>query len=355
VRSFFNSIAVPLSFPFNPNAPHTQFDPFPAGHPKKHATKTAIEGLRHVDIRDVPAEERRCHICMQDFVVDGPRSPYVETVQDQDDVPQPSDDGLTAMHIDVDEQTAGKDGFEEEAEFPLAMPCGHVFGSTCLKEWLHESPTCPLCRVEVESYSDEPDPVHTINFLPFLAEFNPHDPNPFFANEPPFPQPVNEPQQPREQTPAEPSQSAEQSDEQGQAGEHHHRHFHFIFVGPPPPPASQQPPPPPLQRPPMPPPRPASRLHRHHPYARTTTPLPPPIPFPSPPSITERPDLFCAQRGVGLCPHDHNEDTGLLRLECGHAFHQDCLEGSMAVEGYPLVSQDERRCPRCRRWRRVLQ
>jgi hypothetical protein len=44
----------------------------------------------------------------------------------------------------------------DERETPLEMPCAHVFGSTCLNAWLYQSPTCPLCRVEVESYADEP-------------------------------------------------------------------------------------------------------------------------------------------------------------------------------------------------------
>ena len=54
------------------------------------------------------------------------------------------------------EKTVQPSSEEDEREYPLEMPCGHVFGSTCLKAWLYQSPTCPLCRVEVESYTDEP-------------------------------------------------------------------------------------------------------------------------------------------------------------------------------------------------------
>jgi len=35
------------------------------------------------------------------------------------------------------------------------MPCGHCFCSVCVKKWLLQSPDCPLCRVEVESYMDQ--------------------------------------------------------------------------------------------------------------------------------------------------------------------------------------------------------
>jgi hypothetical protein len=95
--------------------------------------------------------------------------------------------------------------------------------------------------------------------------------------------------------------------------------------------------------------RPASsHAFRHHPYSRPVT--HPPL---SAPSITDRPDLFCAQRASGLCTHDISDES-LLRLECGHAFHEDCLRVSMVIDGYP-IEQEQRRCLRCRRWMSILQ
>lgn len=38
---------------------------------------------------------------------------------------------------------------EEYGHLPLQMPCGHVFGRSCLSHWLKENTSCPLCRVSV--------------------------------------------------------------------------------------------------------------------------------------------------------------------------------------------------------------
>lgn len=37
----------------------------------------------------------------------------------------------------------------EFAHVPTEMPCGHVFGKSCLFEWLKNQSTCPLCRASV--------------------------------------------------------------------------------------------------------------------------------------------------------------------------------------------------------------
>ena len=43
----------------------------------------------------------------------------------------------------------GMAGEEESAEYPVKMPCGHVFGLCCIEKWLlinEEPASCPLCR-----------------------------------------------------------------------------------------------------------------------------------------------------------------------------------------------------------------
>ena len=306
-----------LLFRAMPFAAAGQFEPMPSGPPKKHATQSAIDKLRVREVTSLPQEERRCNICMQDFVLPhvGPRSPYVEDVKDEDDFSNVIADVESTL-IDQGE-SSGQENVgpkDEEGEVPLEMLCGHVFGSKCLKEWLYQSPTCPLCRIEVESYTDDPVPTATEQGDPDEMEMDPPS--------------AEGPTQTQTQT------------------QTHHPNLavHVIFTAPSPPP-SQSPqtnasvnPPSPISRPP------SSHSIRHHPYARPNP--------PSPPSLADRPDLFCAQRTSGLCTHDLT-DENLLRLECGHAFHVDCLEGSMLIDGYPLT-QRERRCPRCRRWMNVL-
>lgn len=315
-----------------------QFEPMPNTPPKKHATQSALDRLTPVDPKSLPETDRRCNICMQDYWVKpvGPRSPYVTDVKDEEDyevvTPYVEGGGLTEQMDGV--ETPMIDEVKEEAqkpedtETPVQMPCGHIFGAKCLKEWLYQSPTCPLCRVEVESYVDEPTATQ---------------PPPFA-----FPQPQSE-----EQTQgSEPMNIDSQNTEIPQPPQFS---FQFIFTAPSPEtpsttrestPAST--PSPNISRPGT------SHSIRHHPYARSTSSLL------SAPSVQTRPDLFCAQRQSGLCSHDEIEDGGhdhehtLLRLDCGHAFHADCLDGAMTVEGYPVLEDsDERRCPRCRRWGRI--
>jgi hypothetical protein len=330
-----------------------QFEPIPTGPPKKHATQSAIDTLKPVDIATLPEPERRCHICMQDYPVKqvGPRTPYVEDVKDEEDI-------LQDVSMLFESELTGEKGEEEDtvipdvvapseepAEVPVQMPCGHIFGSTCLKAWLYESPTCPLCRVEVESYTEDPQPPTLPNGFPGF---------------PPFPwahPPTSTPTQQSDEMQVDPqSPPNTENPPQPTVPQFGQLEFQFIFTAPPPStpspttttPTATTPSPAPSTRSTTPRPQSGHSI-RHHPYAR--------IPTPSPlsgPSVTDRPDLFCAQRLSGLCPHDHETDDHLLRLECGHAFHEDCLVGSMQVEGYQ-VNDGERRCPRCRRWMSVLQ
>lgn len=329
IRHFFSRLVQGMSMPFGPQ----QYEPVPSGPPKKHATQSALDKLKPVETESLPETDRRCHICMQDYLVKqvGPRSPYVEDVKDEEDQDVTricSHMSLTDDQEDTPEPKAAQEAPSntEEGETPVQMPCGHVFGSTCLKEWLYQSPTCPLCRVEVESYTDEPHP-----------------------SESPFPWFAPPPQQQAPDQSGEPMQVDASNAETGitapqpQPQFFPHLAFQFIITPVPPPPSSA-PNPAPAPNPQVSRSAPAHAA-RHHPYSRSAT--------PAVPSVVDRPDLFCAQRGPGLCPHDIS-DENLIRLECGHAYHPDCLETSMISSGYS-IDGNEMRCPRCRRWMNVLQ
>lgn len=58
---------------------------------------------------------------------------------------------------------------DHEEEFdhgPLRMPCGHVFGRSCLAQWLKTATNCPLCRVALVEPAPQPSipPVSYIRF-----------------------------------------------------------------------------------------------------------------------------------------------------------------------------------------------
>jgi hypothetical protein len=45
------------------------------------------------------------------------------------------------------------DPMDPEAEEPVQLVCGHVFGATCIEKWVRTNSTCPLCRAELKSQS----------------------------------------------------------------------------------------------------------------------------------------------------------------------------------------------------------
>jgi hypothetical protein len=96
------------------------------------ASKEAIDSL---EVFKCLSEKRRkkhvnCAICQEDF----PTSPkYQEYKQRQ--ALQLTEKQEDILYEDV-----------------LRMPCKHLYHSTCLKTWLHQSATCPTCRYEVFCY-----------------------------------------------------------------------------------------------------------------------------------------------------------------------------------------------------------
>lgn len=40
------------------------------------------------------------------------------------------------------------------AEFPVRLPCGHVYGIICISRWLKDKRTCPLCKAEMDRTVD---------------------------------------------------------------------------------------------------------------------------------------------------------------------------------------------------------
>lgn len=56
---------------------------------------------------------------------------------------------------------------EEYGHLPLQMPCGHIFGQSCLCHWLKENITCPLCRVSVGDESRQRHQFGPISYIRF--------------------------------------------------------------------------------------------------------------------------------------------------------------------------------------------
>lgn len=59
---------------------------------------------------------------------------------------------------------------EEYVHVPVKMPCGHVFGRTCLHEWLKTNNSCPLCRDKIKHTRGSESGYATTVVLPNLAQ-----------------------------------------------------------------------------------------------------------------------------------------------------------------------------------------
>lgn len=105
---------------------HTQAPPSPpipqpsnGRNRKRRASEKAISELKHMRLIDLKEDDDCCIICMEPFV----------------DIKASTD--------------------EPKQENALQMPCGHIFGSHCLKLWLKDHSTCPTCRKEVDFVEED--------------------------------------------------------------------------------------------------------------------------------------------------------------------------------------------------------
>lgn len=75
---------------------------------------------------------------------------------DQDGSERDESDHRTSHHRDHENENPNRSKLLASAgiEFshvPVEMPCGHIFGQSCLSEWLKSHTTCPLCRTAISN------------------------------------------------------------------------------------------------------------------------------------------------------------------------------------------------------------
>lgn len=68
-----------------------------------------------------------------------------ETEDPETSVPEPSSD---------DPPESVPESGQQSDHRPVELPCGHRFGQSCINEWLGSSNTCPLCRTPLESQDE---------------------------------------------------------------------------------------------------------------------------------------------------------------------------------------------------------
>lgn len=309
---------------------------------RRRASQKAIDELVPLRIIDLPEAEATCMICMEQLV-----------------------------DIKYSQDRRGR-------EHPLRMPCGHVFGSGCLKHWLQSKNTCPVCRKEVDwvedggkgrerreslrssgsrssRYSDEfhglplvngPPPARRPTCPPQMTH-GAYEPPPHYASGPnPYIRP---------QTGFLPQSAPHPMGARIQS----HRHQRYSSYGNP---------------------APAPRYEETHPLHRPNSATssnaattattqsapeqfrpyyPEPMALPAPPRLMgpERhrtpfvqKELECALLPMKLCGNE--ESRRLIQLECSHAYHRDCIRTTMRSRGEEEVDLRSKLlwCEKCRKY-----
>ncbi|CCE88549.1 Piso0_001316 [Millerozyma farinosa CBS 7064] len=116
---------------------------------------------------DIPVESRQCPICFDKYEFLRDNESEVEDKEEESHIrvskrrklnSEGNAQDTSHYNSSSSNNTEPKYLSDYNGTFnhsPIEMPCGHVFGKSCLSEWLKEHKTCPLCRSAVESESTE--------------------------------------------------------------------------------------------------------------------------------------------------------------------------------------------------------
>ncbi|ODQ79054.1 hypothetical protein BABINDRAFT_167599 [Babjeviella inositovora NRRL Y-12698] len=141
----------------------------PPGQQTKPASEEVLENLEYVNPDELPVKERQCTICYDEFQKEAEPAAidfsdlYNFKVPETSYFLSPGDPELlypteaTAKYCAVIGRESKKDrlqrqqnGDEHAKHDAVRVPdCGHIFGRSCIIEWLKEHASCPLCRGEV--------------------------------------------------------------------------------------------------------------------------------------------------------------------------------------------------------------
>lgn len=118
----------------------------------KGVTISKFNSFKHLTNEEV--NDTQCSICLETFEADNFN---VEKINDKvnEDVMSNKKRKLNDSSSVASEPTEERKKFLSEltTEFPhipIEMPCKHIFGKSCLCEWLKNHATCPLCRKAIE-------------------------------------------------------------------------------------------------------------------------------------------------------------------------------------------------------------
>ncbi|KAH3687342.1 hypothetical protein WICPIJ_001686 [Wickerhamomyces pijperi] len=129
--------------------------------PVVRATDAAIKHLKVLDPEDLPEDNKKCAICYEQFDHPSKHKKAVDVTErfaeiDTDpSIPLLTEPSVTTFSLYSknrrDATSAQADTDSNPEHVPVQMPCKHIFGRSCLVEWLKQNVSCPLCRQEIEA------------------------------------------------------------------------------------------------------------------------------------------------------------------------------------------------------------
>lgn len=111
--------------------------------PSQVLLRTFLQTLSHVSIKSLVRDDNevpKCSICLNSFTEQMAQDPIMNNNGEN----QP-------CSAETPAETA------DSTENPVRLPCGHVFGTECIYQWITDCggqnpPRCPICRTELECF-----------------------------------------------------------------------------------------------------------------------------------------------------------------------------------------------------------
>jgi len=154
-----------------------------------------FESFKVCKLEELAEEDRKCPICY-DAYIEPAEAEKDDSVKEKDaedsinsngkrlrkDVKESQKkrrknnaDGQSSSYTSfLDNKESSKESSPAEEDkyvhVPVKMPCGHVFGRTCLHEWLKTNNSCPLCRDKIKHTRGSESGYATTVVLPNLAQ-----------------------------------------------------------------------------------------------------------------------------------------------------------------------------------------
>ncbi|KAK8442814.1 Ubiquitin-protein ligase [Candidozyma auris] len=102
--------------------------------------------------------EESCSICFEQFEDVVASSDCIDddcvTKKRKTNSRESTPSAATSNERDANKQTLNTCGIDWK-HVPVKLPCGHIFGQSCLAHWLNDNRSCPLCRVNLSDETNE--------------------------------------------------------------------------------------------------------------------------------------------------------------------------------------------------------